>query len=118
MATLVRGPLNVIHDYWQGETGDRNLLDYVTKTQGKLHQVWSFPKQNLVRNQKRIKKNFDLKAKQRNFEVGQKVLILLPTLGHQLQAKFSGPYQIVGKIVIIHMSLKLLTGNRGIRNAM
>ena len=93
----VRGPLDVIHDYWEGETGERNLLDYVTETQGKLHQAWSFAKQNLVKNQKRIKKNFDLKAKQRNFEVGQKALVLLPMLGHQLQAKFSGPYQIVDK---------------------
>ena len=93
----IRGPLDVIHDYWQGETGERHLLDYVTETQGKLHQAWSFAKQNLVKNQKRIKKNFDLIAKQRNFEVEQKLFVLLPMLGIQLQAKFSGPRQIVGR---------------------
>ena len=38
------------------------------------------------------------KARKRSFNVGDKVLILLPIPGHSLQAKYSGPYTIEKKI--------------------
>jgi len=48
--------------------------------------------------QKDMKDRFDVKAVRRNFDVGQKVLVLLPVQNNPLQARYVGPYVIQNKI--------------------
>ena len=49
-------------------------------------------RQNLLSAQEKMKDNFDLKAVERHFQVGNKVIVLLPVQGDHLQARFCGPY--------------------------
>ncbi|PIK48215.1 hypothetical protein BSL78_14923 [Apostichopus japonicus] len=45
-----------------------------------------------------MKKRFDQKSKERSFQTGEKVLVLLPVHGEPLRARFSGPYRVAKKI--------------------
>ena len=94
----VRGPLDVVREHWEGETPDLDLLSYITELGGKLTKAWDFAKQNLKKYQGVMKGNFDKKAKIRKFEVGDQVLVLLPSPRNPLKASFSGPWLIEEKV--------------------
>ena len=50
--------------------------------------------EQLMKNQVRIKRLYNRKAKKRVFQVGDKVLILLPTDNNKLLMQWRGPYTI------------------------
>ena len=45
-----------------------------------------------------MKKIYDKHVKVREFEVGERVLVLLPIPGNPLFAKYSGPWKVAKKI--------------------
>ena len=75
-----------------------NLLTYVTELGGKLAKAWEYAREKLEKYQVGMKNVFDRKAKARQFNVGEKVLVLLPLPGNPLKATFSGPWKIVKKV--------------------
>ena len=93
-----RGPLDMIREQWENSGSDINLVDYIDKFKSKVHKTWEFASKNLSKSQKLMKSNYDFKTKPRSFEVGHKVLALLPIPGNPLNARFSGPWNIVKKI--------------------
>ena len=67
---------------------------------------------------KRKKKQFDVKARERRFEMGDKALLLLPTCSNKFQMQWQGPFEVVdcvarhnyklqvrGKVKIYHAKL-------------
>ena len=64
------------------------------------------------------KKHFDVKARERRFEKGDKALLLLPTCSNKFQMQWQGPFEVVdcvarhnyklqvrGKVKIYHAKL-------------
>lgn len=56
------------------------------------------------KNQKRY---YDKNARNRNFEVGQKVLVLLPTSTSKLLAQWKGPYEVTQKVSPVDFKVRL-----------
>ena len=75
-----------------------NLPDYVSNMREKLHDAWDIATKNLKQAQNKMKIRHDKRAKNRQFEVGEKVLALLPVPYQPLQAWYSGPYVITKKV--------------------
>jgi hypothetical protein len=73
----VRGPLKLLKEKWLSVSGqdDENLLEYVCKFKERLTQAWDIARQNLKGSQGRMKVWYDRRAKSRNFEPGDKVLV-------------------------------------------
>ena len=94
----VRGPLDLIREEWESANTDTNLIDYIDKFKSKIHQTWEFANSNLSKSQRVMKDTYDIKSKQRSFQVGQRVLALIPIPGNPLTAKFSGPFSVEKKI--------------------
>ena len=96
----VRGPLKVMKEKLLSETSpvQLNLLDYVSDFKLKLVRACEIAKKNLRESQFKMKTKFDKKSVERHFDVGDKVLALLPMQGNSLQARYFGPYEIVEKI--------------------
>ena len=90
----VRGPLDVIKDEWCKESTSQSLLEFVIKTRERMHWALQLAKENLAAAQKGMKRRYDQKAVVRKFQVGDKVLVLLPVQGRPLAARYSGPYQV------------------------
>ena len=94
----VRGPLKVVKEVWLQDEPVMNLLDYVSDMRQRAHRVWETARKNLTQAQSRMKTWFDKKTKNRQFNVGEKVLALLPIPYQPLQGRHSGSYMITKKV--------------------
>jgi hypothetical protein len=97
----VRGPLKLLQEKWLCEDHSKmnvNLLDYVSKFRCRLLEAVEMASSNLESAQFKMKNLYDRRAKERTFQVGDKVLALLPLKGGSLQAKYSGPYSVIKKV--------------------
>ncbi|XP_066946104.1 uncharacterized protein [Macrobrachium rosenbergii] len=95
----VRGPLDIVREHLEVNDNNKiNVIDYLSNLQEKLRSAWEFAQNNLVASQSRMKFQYDLDTKSRSFEVGDKVLVLLPLPGNMLKAQFSGPWKVVKKL--------------------
>jgi hypothetical protein len=94
----LRGPLQVLKEIWVEEGKPDSLVEYVTEFRERLQSMCKLAKENLEQAQVEMKSWYDKKAQTRTFEVGEKVLVLLPMPGSVFQASFSGPYEVIKKI--------------------
>ena len=93
-----RGPLAVLKDQFLSESPVKDVCSHVTNFRSRLHRALELARENLGRAQGKMKNWYDRKAVSRHFEVGEKVLMLLPIPGSALQARFSGPYVVEDKV--------------------
>lgn len=91
----VRGPLDLLKDYWESppSTGE-NVVAYVVKMRERLEEMSALAQQSMRTAQQNQKKWYDQKARERVFEPGQQVLLLLPTSDNKLLTKWHGPYEV------------------------
>lgn len=96
----VRGPLKLLKENLLGvEVSPKtNVLNYVSRFRERLHNAWAQAKESLTAAQKDMKRRYDIKAVPRSFNAGDQVLVLLPTSGSALSARFSGPYVLTKKL--------------------
>ena len=94
----VRGPLKLLKEQWLSEESQINLLDYVSTFKERLSKACEIARENLKVSQEKMKTWYDKNAKERNFNPGDKVLVLLPIPGQPLQARYFGPYAIEKKV--------------------
>lgn len=64
-------------------------------------------RQNEIEAKRKQKTYYDKKSRTRNLEVGQKVLVLLPTHTSKLLASWKGPYVITDKISPVDYKIKM-----------
>ena len=89
----VRGPLKILQEKILVEP-ESNLLDYVSKFKDRLSCTRELAAGHLKEAQSNMKRLFDRKVKERIFEPGSKVLVLLPLQGDALKARYAGPYVV------------------------
>ena len=94
----VRGPLTVLSEHLVEDDRVVNLLTYVMDFKERLSQAVKLAHENLESSQQNMKTWYDKKARSRSFNVGEKVLVLLPKQGQPLAAAFMGPYTISKRI--------------------
>lgn len=95
-----RGPLKSLQERFlaPAQPAPVNVLDFVSKFRERLHRAHSLAREALSSSQSLMKCRFDNSAVRRQFEAGDKVLVLLPIPGSALSAKFSGPYEIAERL--------------------
>ena len=93
------GPLLLLKEKWLDEDPEKiSVLKYVATFKDRLFRAGQMAKRNLQESQIKMKVWYDIKAKSRCFEPGDRVLVLFPVVGNPLQAKYSEPYKVVKKI--------------------
>lgn len=77
-----RGPLKSLHDRFLScdSAPQRHMLDYVTQFRERLQRANILAKATLSDAQSVMKRYYDCSAVPRRFEVGDEVLVLLPTI--------------------------------------
>jgi len=93
-----RGPLKLLNEHWLAKDTELNLLDYVSDHWTKTSTAYQLTQKNLTAAQGRMKVWYDRKAHKSSFNLGDKVLVLLPIPGHPLQVLYCGPYVIQEKV--------------------
>lgn len=95
----VRGPLSMLKERWSQETPtNESVLEYISRFRTRLHEAYELAREKLKTAQNKMKRQYDRNTIRRSFNVGDKVLVLLPLSGHPLKARFHGPYEISRKI--------------------
>jgi len=94
----VNGPLSLVSENWSGPDTQISLLDYVMKFKDRLSRACALARENLESSQHKMKTWYDKKARTRNFEPGDKVLVLFPIQSNPMRARFHGPYEVTSKV--------------------
>ena len=94
----VRGPMAILRELWSDEVNDEQVLSayqYVIELMERLEQTCKLARQNLDRGQIKQKTYYDKRARSRKFDVGDKVLLVLPIESNKLLLQWKGPYELV-----------------------
>ncbi|KAK7939317.1 hypothetical protein WMY93_002643 [Mugilogobius chulae] len=97
----VQGPLDLLRKRWEApsiRSSDRSIVQYVLEMRDRLSKYQEEANLNLSEAQKSQKTWYDQQARRREFQPGQRVLLLLPSSTCKLLAKWQGPYTIVRKM--------------------
>jgi len=77
-----------------------------------MEETCKLVEESLAESQRKAKKHFDRKAKLRKLDVGDRVLILLPTDSHKLLMTWKGPYAVVERIGLADYRIQLEAGTK------
>lgn len=94
----VRGPLKVMKECWINDEKEESLYQYVQSFKNRLKRVCEIARDNLTKEQERMKEGYDLKTEHREFSPGDNVLVFLPVHKAPLQSKFCGPFKVKRKV--------------------
>ncbi|XP_006812686.1 uncharacterized protein LOC100374860 [Saccoglossus kowalevskii] len=97
----VRGPMTILRELWTGEATSPEVLntyEYVLNLRNRLETTCQIAQQELTKSSERYRSHFDKKTKPRKFEVGDQVLLLLPTSADKLRMQWQGPYKIKERV--------------------
>ena len=95
---IVRGPMQILKQLWTKQvTGPdvRTSYQYVTELKERLKSSMTSAVSALQDSRKRYKRYYDRKAKNRRFQKGEQVLILLPTNNNKLLMQWEGPFVVI-----------------------
>ncbi|XP_033726122.1 uncharacterized protein LOC117315829 [Pecten maximus] len=110
----VRGPMQALKEIWTDEADEksetRNTYQYVLNLRDRLEETCKIARESLLKSQGIYKHHYDKRTKNRQFEVGQKVLVLLPTDNNKLLLQWKGPFDVVE--VVNHMDYKVDVGGK------
>ena len=91
----VIGPLNLLKENWLASEIPTNLLDQVSDLYHRLTSDCELAQKNMKVTQSRMKKWYDKKAWQWNFNTGEKGLALIPLPNHP---RFCGPHVVTKRV--------------------
>ena len=95
----VRGPLGLLKEIWTGnEESEQNLIQYIIDIEEKLSWVTELAHQKKTEMQTKQKTWYDKRARDRKFNPGDEVLVLLPSSGSKFLSRWQGPYKVIRKI--------------------
>lgn len=97
----VQGPLDLLLKTWEAPatgTHDGSVVQYVLEMRDRLATYRDEAEVNLREARQTQKAWYDRQARHREFQPGQKVLLLLPSSNSKLLAKWQGPYTILRKM--------------------
>ena len=92
----VRGPRTILKELWTKEVNipEKTSCEYVSELRERLEDSLKLAQEELQKSQK----DYDRKAKPRCLEVGEQVLILLPTDSNKLLMQWRGPYIVESRV--------------------
>ena len=98
----VAGPLSLLKNTWLQETdlggAKQTVVEFILNTRERLRHAIDVATEHAANERTKAKLWYDRRACEREFEPGEKVLVLLPVPGKPLEAKFHGPYSVTQRL--------------------
>ena len=95
----VRGPLDVLKETWEAKTTTpESTVSYLMKVQDRLESMAKLARASDEAAKQTQKRWYDRNVRQRSFEPGDQVLVLMPAAHSKLEAQWQGPYTIAEKV--------------------
>ena len=93
----IRGPMQILKELWTKDIDEpetKSSYQYVFELREKLEDTMKIAKEELEKSQGRYKHYYDRKTRPRSLQVGDQVLILLPSEQNKLLMQWKGPYTV------------------------
>nr|XP_054751019.1 uncharacterized protein LOC129256850 isoform X2 [Lytechinus pictus] len=97
----VRGPIAILRELWTGEADTaetKTTYQYVLDLKNRLDETCRNAHEELQKSSTRYERYYNRNAKHREFQVGDQVLLLLPTDRNKLLLQWKGPFLVVDKV--------------------
>ncbi|XP_075771602.1 uncharacterized protein LOC142823854 [Pelodiscus sinensis] len=109
-----RGILDLLKEGWenQASTG-RGTVQYITQLREKLSRLGEYARRNLEDAQHRQARYYDANARRREFQPGDRVMLLLPTKESKLLAQWQGPFEVIKKVGEVDYEIRLSGRRQG-----
>ncbi|KFM71645.1 Retrovirus-related Pol polyprotein from transposon 17.6, partial [Stegodyphus mimosarum] len=96
------GPLAILKSSWVDETVlpqgvGESVTEYLISLRNRLQEAEKFAKENSEAKQQKYVHHHNLRSKEMEFEIGDEVVVLIPTSTNKLCSKWTGPGEIVEK---------------------
>ena len=97
--SIPRGPLSLLRDNWLNQelnNTNQSSFEYVNDLRKKIEYTCQLAKTRTESQMLKSQKRMDKKSKLRTFQVGDKVLLLLPTSNSKFTSEWKGPFTVSG----------------------
>ena len=97
----VRGPLFLIKEKLLENSDEPDQIpvtEYVIDMRNRIKEFLKISNENESANKAKQKTYYDRNTRKRNFNLGDKVLLLLPTSSNKLMAEWKGPFEVVRRV--------------------
>jgi len=86
-----------VRENWSQRKTKTDLLTYVTQFKERLESAVACARKHLGESKERMKVWYDRRARDRQFQVGDRVLVMSPIEGNALRSRYRGPYTVLEK---------------------
>uniref|UniRef100_A0A8K9XER4 Integrase catalytic domain-containing protein n=1 Tax=Oncorhynchus mykiss TaxID=8022 RepID=A0A8K9XER4_ONCMY len=91
-----QGILDLAKETWETQPCPfRSTIEHIILMRDRLSAVWPIVKEHMEKAQRTQGRAYDKSATPREFTVGEKVMVLVPTAEHRLLAQWRGPYKVM-----------------------
>ena len=106
----VKGPMQILRELWSVEETDENArltYQYVIDLRVCLEKTCKLAQDNVRKLD--IKQNafYDKRARSRKFDVGDKVLLLLPSESNKVLLHWNGPYEVLEVVNMMNYKINV-----------
>ena len=93
-----RGLLDLAREAWETQPSPhRSVIDHIEQMQARARRVWPLVREHMTQAQQEQSRAYNRGAARREFQVGDKVLVLVPTSECKFLAKWQGPFEVIKK---------------------
>lgn len=103
----IRGPLDLIKQGFLKDEEGQDIPSRLLDMSANITTWLANARVKKVQNQAKMKANYDKKARDRDFNVGDKVLVFLPEGGGKFESKWQGPYFIERKVGEVNYQIEM-----------
>src|SRR5260221_981255 len=106
----IRGPMNILPELCTKESVDSEInttYQYVLDLRERIQDTCELARQEVSKVQLRNQGYYNRKTKDRTFQVGEKILLLLPTEHNKIELQWKGPYSVVKKVGNLDYQIKM-----------
>ena len=103
--------LVLVKESWEeGPSSSKSEVQYVLDLRAKLHTLGQLSRENLLRAQEHQQRLYNRGSRLRQFSLGDKVLVLLPSSNFKLLAKWQGPFVVTRRVSDVDYELVFWQG--------
>uniref|UniRef100_A0A8C1GXK8 Gypsy retrotransposon integrase-like protein 1 n=1 Tax=Cyprinus carpio TaxID=7962 RepID=A0A8C1GXK8_CYPCA len=108
-----RGMMDIAKEVWENQPSPhRSVVEHVEQMHQRMTQVWPIVREHMKRAQEAQARVYNRGAQLREFQPGEKVMVLVPTHECKFLAKWHGPYEVVERVGPVNYKIRQLGRRR------